>query len=157
MVSAPAPVFAKQSLADGRAQEAWVTMADGVRLATDVYLPGEGSGPAPTVLIRLPYDKTGRYTFIPQIGEHFAAHGFVCVTQDVRGKYRSGGDRSPFVHEASDGWDTVEWITGQPWSDGVVGTWGIPTTASPNGLWPTVGTPRTAPWCPGSPGTGSST
>ncbi len=99
-------------------------MRDGVRLATDVYLPGAGVSPAPAVLIRLPYDKTGRYTFIPPIAEHFAANGFVCVTQDVRGKYLSEGERAPFENEAADGYDTVEWIIQQPWSNGRVGTWG---------------------------------
>lgn len=101
-----------------------VTMRDGVRLATDVYLPGAGVTPAPAVLIRLPYDKTGRYTFIPPIAEHFAANGFVCITQDVRGKYLSEGERAPFENEAADGYDTVEWVTQQPWSNGRVGTWG---------------------------------
>ncbi|MGY6496893.1 MAG: CocE/NonD family hydrolase [Microcella sp.] len=99
-------------------------MRDGVRLATDVYLPGAGSTPAPAVLIRLPYDKTGRYTFIPPIAQHFADHGFVCITQDVRGKYLSEGHRAPFEHEAADGFDTVEWVIRQPWSNGRVGTWG---------------------------------
>lgn len=101
-----------------------VTMRDGARLATDVYLPGAGVTPAPAVLIRLPYDKTGRYTFIPPIAEHFASQGFVCVTQDVRGKYLSEGERAPFENEAADGYDTVEWIIQQPWSNGRVGTWG---------------------------------
>lgn len=101
-----------------------VRMRDGVRLATDVYLPGAGVTPAPAVLIRLPYDKTGRYTFIPPIAEHFAANGFACITQDVRGKYLSEGQRAPFENEAADGYDTVEWIIQQPWSNGLVGTWG---------------------------------
>lgn len=118
------PTLLEQSEPDGRATQAEVPMRDGTLLASDVYLPGAELGPVPTVLIRLPYDKTGRYTFIPQIGAHFAAHGFAVVAQDVRGKYRSGGDRDPFVNEAADGYDTVEWITAQPWSDGSVGTWG---------------------------------
>ncbi|MGO4105910.1 CocE/NonD family hydrolase [Leifsonia sp. YAF41] len=113
-----------QSEADDRALHTVVTTRDGIRLATDVYLPGTGSTPAPTVLIRLPYDKTGRYTFIPQIGAHFAAHGFAVVTQDVRGKYLSEGERNPFVNEVNDGVDTVDWIIAQDWSDGNVGTWG---------------------------------
>lgn len=119
-----APVVIEQSERDGRATEVQVPMRDGTLLASDVYLPGPGLGPVPTVLIRLPYDKTGRYTFIPQIGAHFTAHGFAVVAQDVRGKYRSGGKRDPFVNEANDGYDTVEWIIAQPWSDGSVGTWG---------------------------------
>ena len=48
--------------------EHMVRMRDGVRLATDVYLPaGERAAPGPVVLIRLPYDKNGEYTFIPDI------------------------------------------------------------------------------------------
>jgi len=114
------PVVSAQSVPVSGAEFVQVTMRDGVRLATDVYLPGAGVAPAPAVLIRLPYDKSGRYTFIPPIAEH----GFVCVTQDVRGKYLSEGERSPFVNEAADGWETVEWIIKQPWSNGRVGTWG---------------------------------
>lgn len=121
---AATPVFSPQSVGDARATEHLVTMRDGTRLATDVYLPDAGLGPVPAVLIRLPYDKTGRYTFIPQIGAHFAAHGFAVVTQDVRGKYRSGGERVPFENEANDGSDTLDWIVAQPWSSGAVGTWG---------------------------------
>ncbi len=40
---------------DPRARQELVPMRDGVRLATDVYLP-EGPGPFPAVLVRLPYD-----------------------------------------------------------------------------------------------------
>lgn len=109
---------------DQRAEHLRLPMRDGTRLATDVYHPSETTEPVPTVLIRLPYDKSGRYTFIPQIAEYFAAHGFACVAQDVRGKYRSEGELDPFVHEADDGWDTLEWIIAQPWSNGAVGTWG---------------------------------
>ncbi len=120
----PAPVFVPQSAGDPRATEHRVPMRDGTLLATDVYLPDPALGPVPAVLIRLPYDKTGRYTFVPQIGAHFAAHGFAAVAQDVRGKYRSGGAREPFVNEADDGSDTLDWIVAQPWSSGSVGTWG---------------------------------
>ena len=49
-------------------------MRDGVRLATDVYLP-DGPGPFPAVLVRLPYDKNGRYCWMPFIAPHFIARG----------------------------------------------------------------------------------
>ncbi len=97
-----------------------VRMRDGVHLATDVYLPaGHRRGPA--ILIRMPYDKCGRYSFIPEIAGYLTEHGYVVVAQDVRGKFRSEGEREPFVHEVRDGWDTIEWVVGQSWSDGVVG------------------------------------
>src|SRR5262245_5723655 len=34
-----------------------VAMADGVKLATDVYLPAKGQSPYPTILVRTPYGK----------------------------------------------------------------------------------------------------
>ena len=71
--------------------ERFVRMRDGVRLATDVYLPEGDDSPGDTILIRLPYDKSGPYTFIALIAEYFMARGYRVVAQDVRGKFRSVG------------------------------------------------------------------
>ena len=108
---------------DPRARQYMVPMRDGVELATDVYLP-EGPGPFPAVLVRLPYDKNGRYCWMPSIARHVVARGYAFVPQDVRGRFRSGGDPVAFVNEVPDGYDTIEWITNQPWSNGDVGMWG---------------------------------
>ena len=108
---------------DPRATQTMVPMRDGVELATDTYLPGDGA-PVATVLVRLPYDKCGRYTFMPDIATRFVAEGYAFVVQDVRGKFRSGGETLAFVHEVDDGYDTLEWIIAQSWSNGVVGMWG---------------------------------
>jgi uncharacterized protein len=108
---------------DPRATQAMVAMRDGIRLATDTYLP-DGAGPWPVVLIRLPYDKNGRYTFMPQLAPHFTTRGYAFVVQDVRGKFRSEGETMPFLHEVEDGYDTLEWITRQPWANGSVGMFG---------------------------------
>jgi predicted acyl esterase len=99
-------------------------MRDGVRLATDVYLPGGDESPGDTILIRLPYDKSGHYTFIPLIAEYFMARGYRVVAQDVRGKFRSEGETLLFVNEAHDGYDTLDWVSHQPWSNGRVAMWG---------------------------------
>ncbi|MBX3196474.1 MAG: CocE/NonD family hydrolase [Microbacteriaceae bacterium] len=106
------------------AAEQLVRMRDGVHLATDVYLPGGDDAPGDTILIRLPYDKSGSYTFIPLIAEYLMSHGYRVVAQDVRGKFRSEGDALIFVNEARDGFDTIEWITQQTWSNGRVAMWG---------------------------------
>ena len=98
-------------------------MRDGVRLATDVYLP-DGGDPFPAVLVRLPYDKNGRYCWMPFLASHFIARGYAFVPQDVRGKFRSEGEPVAFVHEVPDGYDAIEWIVRQPWSSGDVGMWG---------------------------------
>ena len=106
------------------AVEEFVRMRDGVRLATDVYLPGGDDAPGDTILIRLPYDKGGAYTFIPLIAEYFMGRGYRVVAQDVRGKFRSEGEALLLVNEAEDGYDTIEWITRQGWSNGRVAMWG---------------------------------
>ncbi|MEV6343804.1 CocE/NonD family hydrolase [Actinoplanes sp. NPDC051851] len=112
---APVPESATQHLVETR---------DGVRLATDVYLPADAPGPFPVALTRLPYDKNGRYTFMEQIAAYLTARGYAVVVQDVRGKFRSEGETLPFVHEAADGYDTIDWIVRQEWSDGRVGMFG---------------------------------
>ena len=106
------------------ARPARVAMRDGVHLATDVYLPDVDDVPGDTILIRLPYDKSGDYAYIPLVAEYFAAHGYRVVAQDVRGKFRSEGEALLFVNEVRDGEDTLEWIVRQPWSNGQVAMWG---------------------------------
>ena len=108
---------------DPRARQHLVPMRDGVRLATDVYLP-DGPGPFPAVLVRLPYDKNGRYCWMPFIATHVIARGYAFVPQDVRGRFRSEGDPLAFVNEVADGYDTIDWLARQPWSNGDVGMWG---------------------------------
>jgi uncharacterized protein len=100
-----------------------VRMRDGIRLATDIYLPDDGT-PAETVLVRLPYDKNSRYVFFKWVAEIFTRRGYAMVVQDVRGKFRSEGETIGFVSEANDGYDTIDWIIAQPWSNGVVGMFG---------------------------------
>ena len=102
-----------------------VPMRDGVRLATDVYQP-DGEGPWPTVLIRTPYNKHG----VKGLSGEATKRGYVVVAQDFRGRFASEGNDYPvFLHGGwgahQDGYDTVEWIAEQEWSDGKVGAFGI--------------------------------
>ena len=93
------------------ARPARIRMRDGVLLAADVYLPSDGGDRAgDTILIRLPYDKSGTYTYIPLIAEYLMARGYRVVAQDVRGKFRSEGEALLFVNEVRDGEDTLDWI-----------------------------------------------
>lgn len=105
------------------ATEHMVPMRDGVRLASDVYLSGDGAR-GPAILIRLPYDKDGVYTGIPWVARHMVARGYHVVAQDVRGKFRSEGVPVAFMNEVDDGYDAIDWITRQPWSNGSVVMWG---------------------------------
>ncbi|MGH3357107.1 MAG: CocE/NonD family hydrolase, partial [Nocardioidaceae bacterium] len=100
-----------------------VRMRDGVRLATDVYLPDRGRR-WPVLLSRLPYDKAGDECFMPSIARWFTERGYAVVVQDVRGKVRSGGELAPFRSELVDGYDTIDWISAQSWYGGPVGMFG---------------------------------
>ena len=102
-------------------------MRDGVRLATDVYRPARdgvlAEGTFPTILCRTSYDKSAqRYV---DIADYFTPHGYVVGLQDLRGRFDSEGLGQYFhvvnVNEGNDGYDTVEWIAAQPWSNGRVG------------------------------------
>jgi putative CocE/NonD family hydrolase len=101
-----------------------VPMRDGVRLATDLYRL-DGTAPAPVLLTRTPYDKeravVGSDTF--DVLRAVRA-GYAVVVQDVRGRYASEGELDPVVHETGAGVDAFAWAAAQPWSRGVVGTFG---------------------------------
>ena len=103
-----------------------VPMQDGIALATDVWTP-DGDGAAPTLLVRLPYgkDMIGLYAYgvLPNLFALVEA-GYAVVYQDCRGTFRSGGEFTPMLNEASDGADTVAWLLTQPWCDGNIGTFG---------------------------------
>jgi hypothetical protein len=97
-----------------------VPMRDGVALRTHVFHPAGAAGPLPVVLIRQPYGRDDHPSMHAR-GAYWARKGYRCVVQDVRGKYGSGGRWEPLVHEAADGWDTLDWVAAQPWCNGNVG------------------------------------
>ena len=104
-----------------------VPARDGVRLATDIYFPAKDGvrvdGTLPTVMERTPYDKERSANLAT--AEYFASRGYVVAFQDTRGRFNSEGSFVKYLSEPKDGYDTVEWIAGQPWSDGKIGTFGI--------------------------------
>ena len=51
----------------------------------------------------------------------WAENGYVGITQDSRGTFRSQGTFHPIVQEQADGYDAIEWAAAQPWSNGKVG------------------------------------
>lgn len=112
------------------AKNVMVPMRDGVKLATDVYMPARGGavapGKFPVLVSRTPYGKNPA-SDLPDwenVAYRFAQLGYVVVVQDCRGRYNSQGTFYIDVNEGRDGYDTVEWAAGQPWSNGKVGTYG---------------------------------
>ena len=125
-------------------RDVMVEMRDGARLATDLYFPALNGKPAPgafpTILERTPYDKlAARQT---SKGKFFARRGYAVAIQDVRGRFNSEGDWKPFYDEARDGYDTVEWLGTQDWSDGKVGTMGDSYAGSDQAALATLNPPH---------------
>jgi uncharacterized protein len=137
-----------------------VRMRDGVRLATDVYVPrAAGSGRMaarfPVILERTPYDKTApsRSERTPsnpkpmsraQVADFFVQRGYVVVYQDCRGRYKSEGAFVKYLSDGNDGYDTCAWILNQPWCDGRIGTMGLSYAAHTQGALGSAGAPGIA-------------
>ena len=96
-----------------------VSMRDGVKLVADIYQP-ETEGKFPVLLERTPYNRAGG----AGSASAMAAHGYVVIIQDTRGRFDSQGEFYPFRYESQDGYDTVEWAAKLPYADGKVGMFG---------------------------------
>jgi putative CocE/NonD family hydrolase len=97
---------------------------DCVRLDADVYRP-DAAGKFPVLLMRQPYGREIASTVVYAHPSWYAAHGFIVVIQDVRGRGTSEGEFQLFAHEVNDGFDTVEWAAHLPGSNGRVGMYGF--------------------------------
>ncbi len=118
--AAPAPRPAKQSID--------IPMRNGATLAADLFLPAgfpsEKDSPGlPTILIITPYDKS-RENAVGFWRDTMLRNGYAFIVEDMRGNYGSAnaGRGAP---RHNDGYDTIEWIAKQPWSNGKVGMMGF--------------------------------
>src|SRR5210317_81702 len=94
-----------------------IPVRDGTNLATDIYFPCSNSDTYPVILMRTPYSKS----LLKEYGEFYSKQGYVTAIQDVRGKYGSEGDWTPYKMEGKDGYDVIEWLASQKWSNGNIG------------------------------------
>ncbi len=123
-----------------------VPMRDGIELAVKIIRPA-ASGRFPAIVSYGPYHMLERppekwetvnqwiggaaNPAIPadplQYYAYFAQRGYAMVEFDARGTDNSGGYTTDMYSdpERQDGYDMVEWIASQPWSNGNVGMWGI--------------------------------
>ena len=109
------------------AKQQFVTMDDGVQIGVTITFPSkDGStaapGKFPVVLAMTPYGRDGECGC--SNAADFATRGFIFAVADVRGTGGSQGNLngnyfSP--REARDGYNLVEWMGTQSWSNGKVG------------------------------------
>ncbi len=100
-----------------------VPMRDGTVLRATLLRPSR-RGRFPTLVFRTPYGVEHALAGSP-IFRDAAISGYAVVAQDVRGRYASEGTFEPYRGEGRDGYDTIEWAACQPWSNGMVGTFGL--------------------------------
>lgn len=114
-------------------QKVMMTMRDGVRLATDIYRP-KGNAKVPIVFSRTPYNFNtwidGKMTTRTLEDAYQAvSRGYAYVVQNERGRFFSEGDWDILGTPITDGYDALEWMSKQYWSNGKVGLIGCSSTA----------------------------
>jgi len=124
-------------------KEVHITMRDGIKLFTSIYVPKDNTEKHPILITRTPYsvEPYGENVFRKfwrSYYQHYFKENYIFVLQDVRGKFMSEGDYMdirPFnpnkkepndIDEASDTYDTVDWlIKNLENNNGKVGVFGI--------------------------------
>jgi putative CocE/NonD family hydrolase len=114
-------------------QKVMMPMRDGIRLSTDIYRP-KANGKYPIVFSRTPYNFNtwvdGKMT-TRTLEDAFQAvsRGYVYVVQNERGRFFSEGEWDILGTPITDGYDALEWMSKQAWSNGKVGLIGCSSTA----------------------------
>ena len=122
-------------------REVMIPMRDGVRLFTAIYEPKDRSRKHPILMMRTPYscepygDKFNRD--LRSASNLYVKNNYILVYQDVRGRYKSEGEfvqvrplnpeakTGKGIDEATDTYDTIDWLLQNTYNNGNVGTWGI--------------------------------
>lgn len=122
-------------------REVMIPMRDGAKLYTAVYEPKDSAKHHPILMQRTPYacspygegfDRSFRSSL-----KNYIDKRYIIVFQDVRGRHMSEGEfvqvrplnknkqSNKDIDEATDTYDTIEWLIHNTFNNGNVGTWGI--------------------------------
>ena len=101
-----------------------IPMRDGKILSADVYVP-TGASTFSTILIQTPYNKNNFRNGLP-LGylQNLNSSPYAWVVVDWRGFYGSSSALVAQPNRGQDGYDVIDWVVAQTWSNGKVGTWG---------------------------------
>ena len=114
-------------------QKVMMPMRDGIRLATDIYIP-KTDKQVPIIFSRTPYNFNSWGDGEEKNRTHQRAYealkrGYAYVVQNERGRYFSEGEWDILGMPLTDGYDAFSWMSEQPWSNGKIGTLGCSSTA----------------------------
>ncbi len=105
-----------------------IPLRDGKVLGAFARRPTTTGCRLPTILVQTPYNKeNARSQFFESTTPQplFDSLEYAFVVTDWRGFYSSSAAAVTTPDYGADGYDAVEWIASQPWSDGQVATWGV--------------------------------
>lgn len=119
-----------------------ITMRDGAKLFTLVYMPKDKSRKWPILMNRTCYNASnyGDFKTYSHPSQFLVRDGYILVFQDVRGRYMSDGQFNNMtpnipgndpknkkdIDESSDTWDSIDWLVKNlPNNNGRVGIYGI--------------------------------
>lgn len=97
-----------------------IPMRDGIKLNSTLYLPTDLKEKQPVIIDLTPYVSDTYH----ERGKYFAENGFIYAIVDCRGRGNSEGIFNPFIQEAKDGYDLVEYFAKQPYCNEKVTMWG---------------------------------
>lgn len=122
-----------------------VVMRDGIKIYVDIFLPQGQNENLPTLMTWSPYGKHSLKTFdmFPGAGVpkgsvskyavwegpdplYWTKRGYAVVNGDSRGSWASEGLLEVLSPQSAyDGYDVIEWIATQPWSNSKIGLCGV--------------------------------
>ena len=110
-----------------------IPMRDGTRMQADVYRP-KNVARAPIVFVRTPYNFNWwdvRNGVPRDLSAELDAvkRGYAFVEMNERGHFFSEGNYDILGPPLTDGYDEIQWMATQPWSNGKVGLIGCSSTA----------------------------
>ena len=111
-----------------RIDDVWITMSDGTRLATTIWLPVDAeTSPVPAILEMEPYRKNDVNGLRDARHRYLAGHGYASVVVDLRGSGDSDGILYDeyLPQEQDDAVEAIAWLAAQPWCTSKVGMWGV--------------------------------
>ncbi|CAF0985569.1 unnamed protein product [Brachionus calyciflorus] len=106
----------------------FISMRDGVKLAIDIYKLNK-SDKYPVILEIIPYGKQSYLSFKRE-SNFWLDNGYVLIVADSRGTGESEGEFDFLTNEANDGYDLIDWIYKQEWSNGNIGMRGFSYSGS---------------------------
>lgn len=111
-----------------------VTMRDGLKMQADIYRPKNAGKKVPAIFVRTPYNfnwwdvRLGAPADMSQQLEA-VRRGYAYVLMNERGHFFSEGNYDILGPPVTDGYDAIQWMSTQPWSNGKVGLIGCSSTA----------------------------